>query len=321
MKKLKPVLAGEWKLIGTNPDLGPYGKEKQQCVDHHIFKADDGLWHLWGCIRHTKFGRLLYHWKSSELYKESWEMTGEIIFTSRLAGESLDATGHEEWIQSPFFVKENGLYYMFYGGHATGLDFNGNPIAFEKLTADTCNTISQISLMTSNDGLKWERRKDERGFSRIFTGPGEARDPCLIKTGDTWRIYYSGNHYEGDKKSVAVYTRTSKDLINWSDYTIAAQDSRLGVVRWSFECPHVVERGGYYYLFLTQKYTEKVTSVYRSADPANFGIGDAAKDYFIGMIEVGAPEIIIDDNGSEYITSNHDLHGGTNICPLKWVEE
>ena len=43
----------------------------------------------------------------------------------------------------------------------------------------------------------------------------------------------------------------------------------------SAECPHVVHRHDWYYLFRTQRYGKNMlTSVYRSKDPLNFGIND-----------------------------------------------
>ena len=51
----------------------------QEPVDHHVFQSRDGAWHLWGCIRGTAVGRVLYHWESDSLEKEHWTQTGEVI--------------------------------------------------------------------------------------------------------------------------------------------------------------------------------------------------------------------------------------------------
>ena len=83
------------------------------------------------------------------------------------------------------------------------------------------------------------------------------------------------------------------------------------------ECPHVVFRGGYYYLFRTEDYGLARTHVFRSEDPLDFGAGDAS-DGYVGMIGVAAPEIIVGPDGIEYITSNHDLRNGTKLCRLRW---
>ena len=50
----------------------------------------------------------------------------------------------------------------------------------------------------------------------------------------------------------------------------------------------------------------------------DFGIGDAGSNY-LGLIDVAAPEIIVHQDGSEFITSNHDLQAGTQMCRLQWL--
>lgn len=77
---------------------------------------------------------------------------------------------------------------------------------------------------------------------------------------------------------------------------------------------------GYYYLFRTEDYPSARTHVFRSEDPFDFGIGDAS-DKYMGLMAVAAPEIIVDGDGAEYITSNHDLRGGTRMCRLGWEED
>jgi hypothetical protein len=326
--KLKPVLDGDFWLIGGNPDLGELqgsgdsaktggGSGRQECVDHHVYKADDGMWHLWGCIRGTAVGRILYHWKASRLTDVEWEKTGEIIRADRKAGESINDARGQEWIQSPYIIRENGAYYMFFGGHGTGKDRYGNPV-----DRDSRHMESQICLMKSRDGVKWERHINREGYSRLFTGPGEARDPVLIKIGDLWHMYYTGHLFHGEEEIPTFFARTSRDLINWSDYSVVHYDrsSMFGKGIWNTECPHVVRRGGYYYLFRTENYALARTHVFRSKDPMDFGKGDSSEKY-IGMIAVGAPEIIMDEEGNEYITSNHNLEGGTMMCRLRWDED
>jgi hypothetical protein len=326
-KKLKPELDGEFWMIGDNPDLGElngHNLKMQACVDHHVFQSLDGKWHLWGCIRGTAQGRLLYHWESESLKKVHWEKTGEIIRSSTQAGESIEDWGKEEWIQSPFIVKEEAIYYMFYGGHSTGHDGNGNFIdeGFGSSERLCCRTECQMCLMTSIDGIHWNRYSNEIGQSRIFVGPGEVRDPSLLKIDGLWHMYYAGCHVEEGKSLPAIYVRTSKDLINWSEWRVVHWDlsSKFGSGRWGTECPNVVEREGYYYLFRTEEYPTAKTHVFRSEDPYDFGKGNGI-DKYVCSIRVAAPEIIVDEYDQEYITSNHDLTGGTQLCKLKWVAD
>ena len=53
----------------------------------------------------------------------------------------------------------------------------------------------------------------------------------------------------------------------------------------------------------------------------DFGIGNA-DDKYVGPIDAAAPEIAVDTaSGQEYISSNHDLDGGTRMCRLKWIAD
>ena len=184
--RLRPRIVGDWWLVGPSPDLdpileGPLVKkqryslkdqpEKDAPVDHHAFRDGEGRWHMWGCVRNTSVGRVLYHWEADDVTQSPWRSTGEVIRVDHAAGESLKPG--DEIIQSPFFVEHDGLYYMFYGGgpreHGPD-DWKGQG-------------VYQICLMTSPDGKAWTRRRDSAGESKVFVGPGGDRDPCVIRIG------------------------------------------------------------------------------------------------------------------------------------------
>ncbi len=321
-RKLKPVLDGEFWTIGDNPDLGSIRGKRgdgkkihgQECVDHTIFRSEDGAWHLWGCIRGTAVGRILYHWESESLTRPHWKQTGEVIRADRAAGESIDDWSGQEWMQSPFAVKHDGKYWLFYGGHATGRTEGG-----EKVGSGDRRMDCQICLMISEEGRNWTRHRNSEGFSRVFVGPGETRDPCVTRINGLWHIYYVG-HEPGIRSKPGYYVRTSDDLVSWSRCKLAHRDPLRGSGAWETECPLVVERAGYYYLFRVEDYLKAKTHVFRSEDPLDFGIGDAAEKY-VGRIAVAAPEIVFGEDGQEYVSSNHDVVGGTALCRLKWVPE
>jgi hypothetical protein len=140
----------------------------------------------------------------------------------------------------------------------------------------------------------------------------------LIRVGDRWHLYYAGYH-DDDPYQAGFYVRTSRNLIDWSNWYLVHQDPRYGPGRWGTECPHVVYRDGSFYLFRTEHYASAKTHVFCSEDPFDFGIGDAS-DYHVCDIAVAAPEVILDGEGNEYITSNHGLTGGTQLCRLRWEE-
>ena len=309
--RMRPMLDGPFQLLGPNPSF-PVAHPNQQCVDHHVFRSTDGAWHLWGCIRGTSVGRVLYHWEGETPAQVPWRSTGEYVRSSRGAGESLRDAHFQEWLQSPFVVVANGTFYMLYGGHGTGANGDGVPVG-----RGDPRVACQMCLMTSADGRTWSRHRNAMGYSRLFTGPGEARDPCVLRVADTWVMYYAGYH-DDDPANAGFYARTSMNLVDWSDYRIVHLDGRYGPGRWDTECPHVVRRSDSYYLFRTENYAAARTHVFRSDDPFDFGIGDA-RDKYVGLLRVAAPEVVIDVNGDEYITSNHDLRGGTMIARLRWV--
>jgi hypothetical protein len=314
-KKLKPVIEGDW-LIGPNPtDLDPEVQNRitpgeyragQEVVDHHIWKDAAGRWRLWACIRQTKVGRVFVGWISGDLEKPNWKCLGVVMRRDKNAGESLADHGDRadgEKLQSPFVIYENGKYYMFYGGgEADGGQYH---------------KVCSICLATSKDGIEFSRYKNQFGDSVLFYGPGPARDPCLIKIGDLWHLYYSGGE-TGFLSPNKDYVRTSKDLINWSASREVCWGGRIGYHPSSAECPHVVYRGGYYYLFRTEDYPAGHTYVFRSEDPYDFGLDDDAR--LVGQIDVAAPEIVVDGE-EEYISSNKDVYGGVRLHHLKWIEE
>lgn len=297
--KLMPVVQGKPWHIGDNPDLGALTGEKQQIVDHAVFRSRDGAWHLWACIRSTKIGRLLYAWEGSSLEQRVWKQKGIAMRVSPQHGESVDDWGGKEWIQAPHVVTHANRFYMLYGGHRSEMEH------------------CQICLATSADGRKFERHKNAQGQSRVFIGPGEARDPMTIKVGDSFHCYYTGNPDPKDRRDTGgIYCRTSKDLVDWSRPTRVCYGGSPGSGMWSAECPHVVFREGYYYLFRTTSYRKPLTHVYRSKDPMDFGLDSDAKK--IGTIAVAAPEVV-SDNGRDYISSVHDLKGGVQLMRLAWA--
>jgi hypothetical protein len=232
-----PALDGDLWHIGSYPDLGELdGGAEQETVDHAIFQSCDGKWHLWACVRGTMIGRLFYEWEGDSLQQGPWRPKGIAMRADRAHGECINDWDAEEWLQSPFVLTADGRYYMFYGGH------------------NTEQGVCQICLATSLDGRAFQRHHDAQGFSRVFLGPGQSRDPMVLKVGDLYHCYYSGND-PGKPKPGKVYCRTSPDLLHWSSYReVGWGGHSSGLGPWSAECPFVVYLDGYYYLFRTSEY-------------------------------------------------------------------
>lgn len=318
-QKLRPVAEGGW-LIGPNPTNLPEGIQNaivpgqfragQEVVDHHIWKDRGGQWRLWACIRHTKVGRVFAGWVSDSLDKAGWRCLGMVMRRDKNAGESLADHGDRafgtvsgEVLQSPFVIFEDDRYWMFYGGGY----------------ADEAQYLKvySICLATSADGAEFTRHRNRYDESVLFHGPGPARDPCLIKIDGLWHLYYSGGE-TGFVEPNKVFVRTSKDLVTWSASREVCWGGSVGRHPTSSECPHVVHRGGSFYLFRTENYPKGNTYVYRSDDPYDFGLD--SDRCLLGRIDVAAAEVIV-DGAREYISSNKDVWGGVKLHRLSWVEE
>ncbi len=300
---LVPVIDGEFWQIAENPDLGALTGEQQQPVDFGIWQAADGTWQLWSCIRKTECGghtRLFYRWEGKDLQDKNWKPMGISMMADTMLGES------QGGLQAPHVLKEEGLYYMFYG------DWN------------------RICLAISGDGKHFKRvLKKEDGEPDLFTeDTGEppqynhARDPMVLKMGNTYYCYYT-SHTSLIEPDGAAYCRTSLDNTNWSESVIVSHTPPFpgNSPRYSDECPHVVylEQSELFYLFVTQIYGKNSqTTVYASPNPMYFGIDD--NTYFIEKLPVAAPEIIF-HNGQYYIASTMPTLDGIWIAKLKWIEK
>lgn len=287
---LKPQLAEDWWQITGNPDLGELTTAEQQPVDFGIWQAEDGTWQVWSCIRKTNEEgktRLFYGWEGKNISDKNWNASGIKMRADTTLGE--EAGG----MQAPYVKKINGSYYLFYG------DWN------------------RICLAESKDGKSFERTI-MNGSPALFGNPVETntRDAMVIKTDDYWICYYVAHpNYDG-----AIYARTSKDLIHWSDSKIVSYGGHVGKGKlWQAECPFVVNIGSEFFLFRTEMYGQNnKTNIYRSPNPLDFGVDDDR--YFIGSLPVAAPEIFEYQN-QWYIACLLPSLDGIRIGSLKWVDE
>ena len=212
-KKLKPAIEGDWH-IGPNPTTldsevqAPFKPGEfrggQEVVDHHIWQDAKGNWRLWACIRYTRVGRVFVGWVSDDLEKEHWQCLGVVMRRDKNAGESLADRGDRligEVLQSPFVIRANGQFWMYYGG--------GYADAGQYLD------MYSMCLASSPDGISFTRHRNEFDQSILFYGPGHARDPSLIEIDGLWHLYYSGWE-TGFKELNRLYVRTSKNLVDWS---------------------------------------------------------------------------------------------------------
>lgn len=283
-----PRVAGAWKQIAGNPDLGELGAANQQPVDFAIWQAADGTWQLWSCIRGTKetgHTRLFYRWEGLSLTDPNWKPMGIAMRAEARFGE------RPSGLQAPFVFRDRGQFVMFYGGW-------------------DC-----ICSAAGKDGKAFERQLDAQGKAALFDeGPGNARDPMLIRIGGVWHCYYTAH----PQNQGATYCRTSPDRRHWSAARIVAQGGQAGEGPFSGECPFVVElEPGRFYLFRTQHYgTNAQTSVYFSREPLDFGL-NSDSGHFVCTLPVAAPELVRHKNQWFIAALLPSLHG-IQLAPLAW---
>lgn len=305
----KPVLDEHWWQIATTPDLGEYNSDSQQPVDFGVWKAADGTWQVWSCIRNANFGkgtplsetynttRFLYGWEGKSLFDTDWAPQGIKWVAQPELGETPGG------MQAPYMIKDDGVYYLFYGDW------------------------QRVCLAKSLDGKNFERVLGGNGQPDLF---GEyhyggdnffskARDPMVIKRGNTFYCYYT-SHVNDPVNDGAAFVRTSLNLKDWSEsvmvsYTPTYKESEA---KFSDECPQVVYLPEYklYYLFVTQQYGEDShTTVYASPNPFYFGVDDDSKK--VCTLPIAAPEIIY-ENGQYYIAALNPGLDGIRVTKLTW---
>lgn len=287
---LVPQIDGDWWQVAGDPDLGKYTRPRQQPVDFGVWQAADGTWQLWSCIRATAAPgktRLFYRWQGNKLTDRDWTPMGIAMEADPNFGET------EGGLQAPYVMRYRGEYLMFYG------DFE------------------HICLARGMDGKTFARQLGPDGKSGMFSeGLGDnTRDPMVLRIGDLFYLYYTAY----PNRMGADYVRTSPDLRTWSPSKKVAAGGAAGTNPYSAECPFVYrhQASGFYYLFRTQRYGENSqTSIYRSKDPADFGVDN--DKYLVGTIPFAAPEII-DHEGQTYIAALLPSLKGIQVARLKFA--
>jgi len=288
-------LDGPWWQVAYSPELPEIDSEPGQVVDHCFFKAKSGKWQLWTQVRGTAIGRLFYRWEGgTQFEKPDWEPKGICWRADREYGESFE-TGKQEFIHAPYVLEEDGRYVMYYGGGPSS-------------DPDHC----QMNVATSSDGIEFTRYRNADGHSQIFTGPGWARDPMVLRIGDEYFQYYCGD--ERGEGVIALRTSSAPVGEPWSAYKVVSRGGILGTGRASQQCPFVVYLDGYYYLFKMALSSEFRTAVYRSEDPRDFGEGD---DRLVTLLKSSASEVIrVGDQF--YLSSLMPGYKGVRVARLKW---
>lgn len=201
-----------------------------------------------------------------------------------------DPAAGESHIWAPYVLYHKGRYYMFYCA--------GTPD----------HTAYRMHLATSTDLRTWTRSSE----NPLFTDGFDARDPMVIRYGSQWVMFYTANSTpEGGNHQVAY--RTSRDLEHWSDKHVAFQHPLRGTFGGPTESPYVVERAGWWYLFVCCDSSYEDTRVYRSRNPLRFSVDD-----LVGRITAHASEVVEEPDGTTWVTGAGWGKGGLYLAPLRF---
>jgi arabinan endo-1,5-alpha-L-arabinosidase len=254
--------------------------------DHTVVRSvEDGSWHMIG-ITHAEPADPLHEVDLAHAVAPS--LHGPWV--KQPFALSVDADYGETHLWAPHVIHADGRYWMFYCGGGDD------------------NTAYAINLATSSDLRSWTR--DSGG--PLFRDGYDGRDPMVLRVDDGWVMYYTatsepagGNH--------TVMCRRSQDLRRWSERAVVFTDPEVGTFAGGTESPFVVRREEAWYLFIGPRGGYVGTDVFRSDDPFDFHGAD-----LVGHIESHAAEVIVDDDGSWWITSCGWGQGGLWLAPLSW---
>ncbi|MGW8365567.1 family 43 glycosylhydrolase [Streptomyces wedmorensis] len=191
----------------------------------------------------------------------------------------------EEHLWAPHVVEADGRFLMFYAaGGASG---------------------AAINLATSTDLFTWTREPS----GPLFRGLA-ARDPMVLRVGGEWVMYYTELSGAGGHHVVAY--RRSADLVHWSEPGVAFTDASTDATVSVTESPYVVERDGWYYLFIGPRNGYEGTDVLASRDPFRFDLTGAA-----GHVPGHAVEVFADGE-TWYASAAGWFEQGLHLAPLQW---
>jgi beta-fructofuranosidase len=292
------VSAGPLELV-YDPSVG---EDVPWYINDHTFFCDQaGTWHLIG-ITHAEPAdphdeTRLAHATSPALHGP-WTKQPFALTADPDRGESL--------LWAPHVIEHDGRYWMFVCA--------GGPSMTEY----------RLHLATSHDGAVWERHP---GNPLVVDGY-EARDPMVLRVGDRWVMYYTATREPSGGQFVVVATE-SDDLVHWEGRRIAYTDPCAGTFGGPTESPFVVARDGRFYLFIGPDWQGLLdsleqagrydpdcyrgTRVLASDDPLAFDL-----DGQVGFLDAHAAEVVVDHDGTEWVSHCGWGQGGVHLAPLRW---
>ena len=269
--------------------------------DHTFIRDGAGTWHLIG-ITHEE--PAAPHDETHLAHATAPSLHGP--WTKQPFALSADPSHGETQLWAPHVIRHDGRYWMFVcaGGPS--------PSAY------------RIHLAASDDCVTWTRHPR----NPLVVDGYEARDPMVLRVDDRWVMYYTATATPEGGAHVVVATE-SDDLVTWHGRTIVYTDEEEGTFGGPTESPFVVERAGRFHLFIGPDWrglldsferdgrydpaAYRRTRVLASDDPLHF---DAAGE--VGVIDAHAAEVVLDGDGSWWVSHCGWGQRGVYLAPLRW---
>lgn len=170
------------------PDSGPWSNlDRVRAFRPAVLEEPDGTLRMWYSGHDGEVGRIL---EAVHEPGQAW----------RRLGLSIDAgctgTTDAHGVEAPSVVRTPTGFLMAYAG--------------------SDGTDTRLHMATSDDGHLWEAQGP-------FVVRGEADEageldvthPCLVVTGDSWRLFYSVHDRASDGKRAEIMTAVSSDGVSW----------------------------------------------------------------------------------------------------------
>lgn len=154
---------------------------------------------------------LVYHSYPKDGYESgpakiglAWTEDENLLEWHRLPEPILTPEEGAEWEQGGLYkeclVEHEGKFYLYYNAKDT----------------KKRGWIEQTGVATSTDLVNWERYEHNPVLKVTPDAwdSGFASDPCVLKDGDTWVMYYFGFNYKKAQEGIAL----SKDMFNWEKH-------------------------------------------------------------------------------------------------------
>ena len=267
-------------------DPSPSAQEPWYINDHTFIQDEEGLWHMFG-ITHQEPAdaldeRFLAHATSPRLVDGPWTRQAPVL--------PFDPASGETHVWAPHVIRHDEQYWMFYCGG--GED----------------HARYRIQLAVSPDLWHWQRHP----ANPLVVDGYDARDPMVLRVGNEWVMYYTGNSEPAGGHHV-VFAVTSRDLIHWSNRREVFRHPATGTYGGPTESPFVVRRNGRYYLFVCTNAPYNTSAIYESTDPFHWEIGQLA-----GEFPSHAAEVVVLGDGKTYVSRAGWGQGGLYLAELDW---